>query len=142
MITRKPTFAVLGTGNSGQTYAADIILKGYSVNLAEVPAFADNLTAIKKVGGIALSGEAGSGFACPNMITTDLGEAIRRVDVPFGLATWSALGRLWGVKTPQIDAVLTIASTMPGRDCFAEAFYPDDVGIGDLPQEAHCAYVE
>jgi opine dehydrogenase len=29
----KPKFAVLGTGNSGQTFAADISLKGYSVNL-------------------------------------------------------------------------------------------------------------
>ena len=35
----RPKFAVLGTGNSGQAYAADISLKGYSVNLAEVSDF-------------------------------------------------------------------------------------------------------
>ena len=81
MTDRKPTFAVLGTGNSGQTYAADITLKGYDVNLAELPAFAENLTAIEKMGGIALSGEAGSGFARLNMITTDLGKAIQGVNV-------------------------------------------------------------
>ena len=71
----------MGTGNSGQTYAADITLKGYDVNLAELPAFSENLTAIEKAGGIALSGEAGSGFARLNMMTTDLGEAIKGVNV-------------------------------------------------------------
>ncbi len=68
----KPKFAILGTGNSGQTFAADISLKGYSVNLAEVPAFESVLRAIEKKGGIQLSGHAG---------TTDLKEAIKGVDV-------------------------------------------------------------
>ncbi len=74
-------FAVLGTGNSGQAYAADIALKGYSVNLAEVPEFEDNLRAIEKKGGIEISGEAGNGFARLNMMTTDLKQAIQGVDV-------------------------------------------------------------
>jgi opine dehydrogenase len=77
----RPKFAVLGTGNSGQAYAADITLKGYSVNLAEVPEFEDNLRAIEKKGGIDLSGAAGNGFAKLNMITTDLKKAVRGVDV-------------------------------------------------------------
>ena len=55
-------FAVMGTGNSGQCFAADVALKGYPVNLAEVPEFADNLDAIDRKGGIELSGEAGNGF--------------------------------------------------------------------------------
>ena len=368
MTDKKPTFAVLGTGNSGQTFAADITLKGYDANLAELPAFAENLTAIEKAGGIALSGEAGSGFARLNMMTTDLGKAIKGVnviilggsafaheplckalmdrfedgqyilftsnfgalrfrrwmeaaqsnvdvipvetasllyatratapgtvtcigikenlptaalpasrtrdflelvrpvfpqltaapnvwhtsignlnpivhppmvlfnagrieatggrgwnlyadgatesvarvmvaldhermallerigmkplsfeealvkfyaayglgreslsdtlrkspihsnpimeapdridtrylseDVPFGLATWSGLGRLWGVKTPSIDAVLTIASTMLGKDCFSDGLSAEDLGIRDLQPEAVCAFVE
>jgi opine dehydrogenase len=74
------TFAVLGTGNSGQAFAADIALKGYAVNLAEVPEFEENLRAIEKKGGIEMSGEAGNGFARLNMITTDLKEAIKGVD--------------------------------------------------------------
>ena len=78
---KRPRFAVLGTGNSGQAYAADITLKGYSVNLAEVPEFEDNLRAIEKKGGIDISGDAGNGFAKLNMITTDLKEAVRGVDV-------------------------------------------------------------
>ena len=76
-------FAVLGTGNSGQTFAADIALKGYPVNLAEVPAFEANLAAIEKRGGIEISGDAGNGFARLNMITTDLKEAVDGVDVIF-----------------------------------------------------------
>ena len=47
-ISKEPKFAVLGTGNSGQAYAAAISLKGFSVNLAEVPEFGDNLRAIEK----------------------------------------------------------------------------------------------
>lgn len=81
MATKKPTFAVLGTGNSGQTYAADIALKGYEVRLAELPEFAETLTAIENAGGIALSGEAGEGFARLDRITTDPAAAIEGADV-------------------------------------------------------------
>lgn len=77
----QPKFAVLGTGNSGQTFAADIALRGYSVNLAEVPEFQANLAAIEKRGGITISGHAGEGLARLNLLTTDLAEAIRGVDV-------------------------------------------------------------
>ena len=76
-----PKFAILGTGNSGQTFAADIALKGYPVNLAEAPQFEANLTAIKEKGGIEISGDAGNGFAKLNMITNDLKEAIKGVDI-------------------------------------------------------------
>jgi len=79
--SKAPKFAVLGTGNSGQAYAADITLKGYSVNLAEVPDFEGNLRAIEKKGGIEIFGEATNGFARLNMLTTDLKEAIKGVDI-------------------------------------------------------------
>jgi opine dehydrogenase len=79
--SESPKFAVLGTGNAGQTFAADITLKGYSVNLAEVPEFEANLRAIEKKGGIEISGDAGNGFAELNMITTDLKAAIKGVDI-------------------------------------------------------------
>jgi opine dehydrogenase len=81
MATAAPKFAVLGTGNSGQAFAADITLKGYSVNLAEVPEFEENLRAIEKKGGIEISGETGNGFARLNMLTTDLQQAIKGVDI-------------------------------------------------------------
>ena len=76
-------FAVLGTGNSGQTFAADVALKGFEVNLAELPAFEENLNAIRNKGGVEMAGEAGNGFARLNMMTTDLKKAIKGVDVIF-----------------------------------------------------------
>lgn len=76
-----PKFAVLGTGNSGQAYAADISLKGYPVNLAEISGFEDTLREIKGKGGIELSGKSNTGFAKMNMITTDLAAAIKGVDI-------------------------------------------------------------
>ena len=76
-----PKFAVLGTGNSGQAFAADIALKGYSVNLAEISGFEETLKAIEKRGGIELSGKSSTGFAELNMITTDLAAAVKGVDI-------------------------------------------------------------
>ena len=80
-LSKNPKFAILGTGNSGQAFAADITLKGYAVNLAEVPEFEDNLRAIEKKGGIEISGDASNGFARLNMLTTDLTQAIKGVDI-------------------------------------------------------------
>lgn len=81
MSEKNPKFAVLGTGNSGQAFAADITLKGFSVNLAEVPEFEANLQAIEKKGGIEISGESSNGFAKLNMITTDIEAAVKGVDI-------------------------------------------------------------
>lgn len=83
MSANRLKFAVLGTGNSGQTFAADIALKGFPVNLAELPAFEKNLVAIQKKGGIEITGDAGNGFAKLNMITTDVKAAIKGVSVIF-----------------------------------------------------------
>jgi opine dehydrogenase len=74
-------FAVLGTGNSGHAFAADIALKGFPVNLADLPAFKANLDAIEERGGIQISGKASEGFARLSMVTTDLAEAIKGVDI-------------------------------------------------------------
>jgi len=74
-------FAVLGTGNSGHAFAADIALKGFSVNMADLPPFKANLDAIQEKGGIQISGEASEGFARLNLVTTDLEKAIKGVDI-------------------------------------------------------------
>lgn len=42
-------------------------------------------------------------------------------DVAYGLVFWSSLGRLLGVETPVIDAVIKIASVVTGRDFEKEA---------------------
>ncbi len=81
MSGRDLRFAVLGTGNSGHAFAADIALKGFSVNMADVPAFKANLDAIQEKGGIEIAGKASEGFARLSMVTTDLEKAIKGVDM-------------------------------------------------------------
>jgi opine dehydrogenase len=41
-------------------------------------------------------------------------------DIPYGLATWAALGDQLGVETPVMDALVTLASATLGRDFRAE----------------------
>ncbi len=81
MTGKNVKFAVLGTGNSGHAFAADIALKGYSVNMADLPPFKAKLEAIQEKGGIELKGVAGEGFARLNLVTTDLAAALDDVDI-------------------------------------------------------------
>ena len=76
-----PKFAVVGTGNSGHAFAADIALKGFTVNLADVPQFKANLDAIAEKGGIEIRGVVSQGFAKLNLVTTDLEKAIKGVEI-------------------------------------------------------------
>ena len=62
-------------------------------------------------------------------------------DVPYGLATWSALAAQVGVATPVIDAVVTLASAVLGTDCRAEARTPADLGLAGLAPEAMAAFL-
>lgn len=80
-----PNIAVLGAGNGAFITAADLSLKGFRVNICEVPEFSDNITDIQKIGGIKLDvrGNPGikPGFAKLNLITTNVGEAIENCDL-------------------------------------------------------------
>ncbi|MBW7959426.1 MAG: NAD/NADP octopine/nopaline dehydrogenase family protein [Candidatus Promineofilum sp.] len=73
--------AVLGAGNGGHAMAADLTLAGFDVNLYELPQFAGNLNAIREAGGIYISGVVREGYAQLNCVTSDIGEAIRGVDL-------------------------------------------------------------
>ena len=63
-------------------------------------------------------------------------------DVPYGLATWAALAAQVGVPTPVMDAVITLASTVLGTDCRAEARRPSDVELIGLAPEAMAAFLQ
>jgi opine dehydrogenase len=80
-----PKIAVLGAGNGAFITAADLSLKGFSVNMCEAPEFANNIADIQKIGGINLDvrGNPGikSGFAKLNLITTDVEKAIENCDI-------------------------------------------------------------
>jgi opine dehydrogenase len=81
----KPTIAVLGGGNGAFCHAADLTLKGFSVNLCEVPEMAENLSGVKERGGIELKlfGNPGiePGFAKLQKVTFDAEEALIDADI-------------------------------------------------------------
>jgi opine dehydrogenase len=74
--------AVLGAGNGGQALSAHLAIKGFDVNLYEDPAFKANLEGIRKTGGVRLQG-ALEGFGRLELITEDIGEALREVQFIF-----------------------------------------------------------
>jgi glycerol-3-phosphate dehydrogenase len=75
--------AVLGGGNGAHTVAADLTLKGLSVNLFEMEQFASSMQKVFDTGEIEITGVAGQGTAKLNLVTTDLAAAIRDVEVIF-----------------------------------------------------------
>jgi opine dehydrogenase len=57
-------------------------------------------------------------------------------DVGWGLVPWSELGRSLGVGTPVMDALITLGSTLNGRDYRAEGLTLDRLGLaGRRPGE-------
>jgi opine dehydrogenase len=57
-------------------------------------------------------------------------------DIPYGLATWAALGDRLGVATPMMDALVTLASAALGRSFADETRDLDDVGLSLLDDES------
>ena len=75
--------AVVGGGNGSHTIAADLSLKGLSVNMFEMEKFADRMRTVFETREIEMSGVAGTGKARLNLVTTDIHEAIEKVEVVF-----------------------------------------------------------
>lgn len=80
-LTNKPSVAVLGSGAAGATLAAYLISKGLKVNLFELPAFAKNLKPFQESGGIEVKGAIFSGFFEPKVMTTEIKEALKGVNI-------------------------------------------------------------
>jgi opine dehydrogenase len=57
-------------------------------------------------------------------------------DIPFGLATWAALGDRLGVETPTMDALVTLASATLARDFRSEMRGLDEIGLGRIDDGA------
>lgn len=53
-------------------------------------------------------------------------------DIAYGLVLWSSLGREIDVPTPNIDAIVVIASTILERDFFEEGLTIDELGKDKL----------
>jgi opine dehydrogenase len=75
--------AVLGGGNGAHTIAADLTLKGLSVNMFEMKEFAARMKTVFETSEIEMSGVAGQGTAKLKLVTTDIEEATRDVEVIF-----------------------------------------------------------
>jgi opine dehydrogenase len=84
------SIAVIGAGNGGHAMAAHMTLKGYPVRFYEMPRFADNLRPAQERGGIELTGVVGEGFMRPELLTTDMADAVKGASHIF--VTTQALG--------------------------------------------------
>lgn len=73
--------AVLGGGNGAHAAAADLTLRGFTVNMYEDERFAPNMQQVFGTKKIELSGAAGTGTAELAMVTSDLAAAIEGVKV-------------------------------------------------------------
>jgi opine dehydrogenase len=80
-MTKGPSFAILGAGNTGTSTAGILALSGFEVNLCELPSFEQNIKPIRDKGGIDVEGEFDVGYAKPNIITTSIKKAVEGVDV-------------------------------------------------------------
>ena len=95
---------VLGGGNGAFITAADLALRGFDVNICEVPEFEKNISLAKENKGIKLEvkGNPGlkGGFAKLNKVTTDIKEAIEDREVIFLIVPAFAQKRFaeWGAK--------------------------------------------
>lgn len=81
-MSEKPQVAVCGCGAAGSTLAAYLTCKGFKVNLYEHPDFAEKgLKPFQERGGIEVRGAVFNGFFTPNIMTTDIQEALDGVDI-------------------------------------------------------------
>lgn len=50
-------------------------------------------------------------------------------DIPFGLVTYSSLGKMLGVPTPVIDSIITIAEALLDRDFWSDGRTVEELGL-------------
>lgn len=116
------------------------VANGFSVEIRSVEEW---LKASYKVSGDSVyeliqSNEAYKGVAAAK--TLDLRYVTE--DVPTGLVPISELGKIVGVPTPNIDAVITILSTVYGRDFRKEGRNLESLGIKNMDKASLMHYFE
>lgn len=77
-LTKLPSFAVLGAGHGGMAMAADLAIRGFTVNLYNKSP--ERIQPVRSAGGITLGG-AVQGFGVLNQATSDIAAAVKGVDV-------------------------------------------------------------
>ncbi len=90
-MTKDKTIAVLGGGNGAQAMAADLTMKGYTVNLCEMREFEDNIRVPLERQAVDLIDPWGEKHTLPlHMVTTDFEKALK--DVEYIMVTVPAIG--------------------------------------------------
>lgn len=62
-------------------------------------------------------------------------------DIPVGCHIYHELGKKYGVATPVIDSMITLASVMTGKDFYESGLTLADLGIGHMDRESLLAYL-
>jgi opine dehydrogenase len=105
--------AVLGGGNGAHTVAADLTLKGLTVNMFEMEEFASSMQTVFDTGEIEMTGVAGQGTAKLNLVTTDLAAAIRDVEIIFIVLPGFTIATYARLLAPHLTENQTVI-IMPG----------------------------
>ena len=62
-------------------------------------------------------------------------------DIPVGCHIYHELGKKYGVATPVIDSMITLASVMTGKDFYESGLTLADLGIGHMDRESLLDYL-
>ncbi len=90
-MAKEKTIAVLGGGNGAHAMAVDLTMKGYAVNLCELPEFEENIKVPLERQAVNLIDPWGEKHAISlNMVTTDFEQALE--DVEYIMVTVPAIG--------------------------------------------------
>ena len=114
-------YAVIGAGHGGKAMAAHLALMGFAVNLYNRTP--EHVDVIKKRGGIELESAEGGphGFGELALVTSNIAEAIRRMEVIMVVLPSSAHGDIAKAMAPQLRNG-QIVVLHPGRTCGALEF--------------------
>jgi opine dehydrogenase len=105
--------AVMGGGNGSHTIAADLTLKGLTVNMFEMKNFADRMKEVFETRKIEISGVAGSGTAKLNRVTTNIRKAVEGVEIIFIPLPGFTIAAYGQILAPLLKSDQTIV-IMPG----------------------------
>jgi opine dehydrogenase len=114
-------YAVIGAGHGGKAMAAHLALMGFTVNLFNRTA--EHVEVIKKRGGIELESPAGGphGFGSLALVTSNIAEAIKKVEVIMVVLPSSAHRDIARALAPHLRSG-QIVILHPGRTCGALEF--------------------
>jgi len=115
------TYAVIGAGHGGKAMAAHLALMGFTVNLFNRTP--EHVEVIKKRGGIELESAQGGphGFGELALVTSNIGEAVRKVEVIMVVLPSSAHHDIAKAIAPHLKSG-QIVVLHPGRTCGALEF--------------------